>query len=258
VASETETVTQESSAENTSQPQPKRPGLSHRRGWLRDILEIVVLIVVIYTLVNLSTARAIVEGPSMQPNFYTGQLVIINRFAYYFSQPQRGDVIVLNNPSESCADVIKSRSLIEIPFLSNNPSNGRCEDLIKRVIGLPGETINIKDGRVYANGILLDEPYIDKFCMGTTCDGAWTVNPDQYFVLGDNRSNSYDGHSFGPISRHLIVGQAWIRYWPLADAGIIAHPKYSTTGERYVPPTEPATVEAPTPQALPPSMPQQP
>src|SRR5262245_15495331 len=95
--------------ENSVPEQPKKhasPGLKPHRGWWRDVLEIVALIVIIYTLVNLSTARAIVEGPSMQPNFYTGQLVIVNRFAYYFSQPQRGDVVVINNPTEACKDVV--------------------------------------------------------------------------------------------------------------------------------------------------------
>src|SRR5262245_44838680 len=120
---------------------PIRPALSPRRGLWRDLLEIVALIVIIYTLVNLSTARAIVEGPSMQPNFYTGQLVIVNRFAYYFSEPMRGDVVVLNNPTDACKDVVKSRAVIELPFLSqNNPASSQCEDLIKRVVGLPGET----------------------------------------------------------------------------------------------------------------------
>src|SRR3954462_2536283 len=104
-------------------PKSARPGLNPRRGWLRDVLEIVALIVIIYTLVNLSTARAIVEGPSMQPNFYTGQLVIVNRFAYYFSQPQRGDVVVLNNPTEPCKDIVKNRTVIEVPFLSSNSSS---------------------------------------------------------------------------------------------------------------------------------------
>ncbi len=215
--------------ENSVPEKPKRnarPGLSPRRGWWRDVLEIVALIVIIYTLVNLSTARAIVEGPSMQPNFYTGQLVIVNRFAYYFSQPQRGDVVVLNNPTDACKEAIKNRTTIEVPFLStSSTSNSQCEDLIKRVIGLPGETVEIEDGRVFVNDTMLEEPYIQSFC-NVGCDGKWTLGPDQYFVLGDNRRNSYDSHSFGPINRHLIVGQAWIRYWPLSDAGMIPHPAY--------------------------------
>jgi signal peptidase I len=230
-----------------SAPQPMKPHypkLSSRRGWWRDVMEIVALIVIIYTLVNLSTARAIVEGPSMQPNFYTGQLVIINRFAYYFNPPQRGDVVVLNNPTEACKDVVKTRGLIELPFLSQNTSNGQCEDLIKRVVGLPGETIEIKNGRVYANGTELEEPYITTFCT-VGCDGTWTLTEDQYFVLGDNRRNSYDSHSFGPIDRRLIVGQAWIRYWPLPDVGIIQHPAYGPVSPTYAAPTATATAPHP-------------
>ncbi|MCC7450357.1 MAG: signal peptidase I [Anaerolineae bacterium] len=218
---------------------PSRPGLSPRRGWLRDILEIMALVVIIYTLVNLSTARAIVEGPSMQPNFYTGQLVIVNRFAYYFSDPARGDVVVLNNPSDSCKDAIKNRSTIEVPLISHNNTSGACEDLIKRVVGLPGETVQIKEGRVYINDTLIDEPYIPTFCT-VGCDGKWTLEPDQYFVLGDNRRNSYDSHSFGPINRHLIVGQAWIRYWPLPDAGVIPHPAYGPIANTHAATPSPA------------------
>src|ERR1041385_2058254 len=80
----------------------ERPKLRSGRTLRRDVIETVVLIVLVYTLVNLSTVRAIVYGPSMQPNFYTGQLVIVNRFAYYFSGPTRGDVVVLHNPLSQC------------------------------------------------------------------------------------------------------------------------------------------------------------
>ncbi|MEP7288485.1 MAG: signal peptidase I [Chloroflexota bacterium] len=189
-----------------------RPQLVSHRRLRRDIVETILLVIVIYTLVNLTTARAIVEGPSMQPNFYTGQLVIINRFAYYFAQPQRGDVVVLHNPRQDC----------QAPERIEEPG---CEDLIKRLIGQPGETVEIKQGRVYINSSLIEEPYIREFCR-TGCDGAWTLKADEYLVLGDNRNNSYDGHSFGPISRHLLVGQAWIRYWPPQDANVIPHPVY--------------------------------
>jgi len=180
---------------------PDHPGLSRQHSLWRDVIEIVLLIVTIYTLVNLATARAVVEGQSMQPNFYTGQLVIVNRFAYYFLEPQRGDVIVLHDPKD--------------------PS----QDFIKRVVGLPNETVQIQGGRVYINGVELDEPYIAEFCRAG-CDGTWTLKSDEYFVLGDNRSNSFDSHSFGPIARSLIVGQAWIRYWPPQDVGMIQHPGY--------------------------------
>jgi signal peptidase I len=178
-----------------------QPGIKPHRSLIRDVVEILLLIVTIYTLVNLATARAVVEGQSMEPNFHTGQFVIVNRFAYYFATPQRGDVIVLHAPRD--------------------PS----QDYIKRVMGLPGETIKIKEGRVYANGIELEEPYIAHFCTAN-CDGEWTLKSNEYFVLGDNRSNSYDGHSFGPIPSKLIVGQAWVRYWPIQDIAVIQHPRY--------------------------------
>jgi signal peptidase I len=185
----------------TLQPERNRPRVSSRHALRRELLEIALLVVTIYTFVNLSTVRAIVEGPSMQPNFYTGQLIIVSRFIYYFASPARGDVIVLHDPED--------------------PS----EDFIKRVIGLPGELVQLKQGRVYINGALLDEPYITEFC--DTCpDDSWKLDDQHYFILGDNRNHSLDSHRFGPIDRRLIVGQAWIRYWPLSDFAIIPHPAY--------------------------------
>lgn len=209
----------------------ERPRLSSHNALWRDAMEILVLIVTIYTLVNLATARAIVEGDSMQPNFQPKQLIIVNRFVYYFGEPHRGDVIVLHNPK--------------------NPN----EDFIKRLIGLPGETVVIKEGRVYINDRLLDEPYIPKFCTAG-CDGTWTIEPDNYFVLGDNRSNSYDSHMFGTINRDLIVGQAWIRYWPPQNMGMIPHPGYLNLTGQYTAPsqTEPPTA---TPEPTKPDHPSQ-
>jgi signal peptidase I len=215
-----------------------------RRGWWRDIFEMVVLVVVIYTMVNLMTARAIVEGPSMQPNFYTGQLIIVNLFTYYFTTPQRGDVIVLHNPSVSCKDVIAQNAGTAV-LLPNNSVNSGCDDLIKRVIGLPNETIQIKTGRVSINGVQLDEPYIAHFCE-SGCDGTWRTGPQQYFILGDNRNNSLDSHAFGPINRGLIVGRAWIRYWPLPDLGFIPRPTYATIPTEALPEATAAATEAAT------------
>jgi signal peptidase I len=195
-----------------------RPRLASRHTLLRDAVEMLLLIATIYTLVNLATARAIVEGASMQPNFYTNQLVIVNRFAYYFGQPVRGDVVVLHNPQ--------------------NPA----EDFIKRVVGLPGELVEIREGRVFVNGTQLDEAYIQRFCA-SGCDGTWILDDEQYFVLGDNRGNSHDSHSFGPIDRKLIVGRAWIRYWPLSDVAVIPGQSYAPISQTR-PPTRTPTATA--------------
>lgn len=208
-----------------------RPQLAARRRLIKDILEVIFLVLTIYTGVNLATARAIVEGNSMQPNFATGQLVIVNRFAYFFSKPERGDVVVLHNPAQRCADVVKNRSLISLPFINQDTSAG-CEDLIKRIVGLPGETVQIIAGKVVVNGTTIDEPYVatENFCPNS-CDRGFQLGADEYLVLGDNRRNSYDGHSFGPINGELIVGQAWVRYWPLDQARMIAHPSYGPVSQ---------------------------
>jgi len=191
-----------------SPPRPKR--LRAGRPVWREVFDFALLVVGVYTLVNLVTARAVVEGASMQPNFYTGQLIIVNRLVYLFGDPVRGDVIVLHDPED--------------------PS----QDFIKRVVGLPGEEIVIREGRVYVNGTLLNEPYIPTFCT-SGCDGTWELDADHYFVLGDNRPNSHDSHAFGPLDRRLIVGRAWVRYWPLSDFGLIPDPNYGPINSTHQP-----------------------
>jgi signal peptidase I len=171
---------------------------------LRDVADTLFAVIMLYCIINLATARYVVEGASMEPNFHSDQFVVVNRLPYLLGSPARGDVIVFHNPE--------------------NPS----QDFIKRVIGLPGETIKIVDGRVYVNERLLEEPYIAERCHSQRCDGNWTVGPDQYFVLGDNRSHSRDGHNFGPLDRNLIIGMAWVRYWPPKDWGIITHQDFDS------------------------------
>jgi signal peptidase I len=183
-----------------------RPNLGFRVSVLRDVLEVLMVIVSIYTTVNLASARAIVEGGSMLPNFDTGQLIIVNRIAYFYSKPERGDVIVLHNPRNA------------------------AEDYIKRVIGLPGETVQISGGYVYVDGKQLYEPYLDmeNFCY--TCEGTWLLGADEYFVLGDNRRNSTDSHIFGAVKQDVIIGKAWLRYWPTNSLGLIPHEDYTRQG----------------------------
>ncbi len=185
-----------------------RPRLYLRRAFPRELVETLLLVISIYCLVNLATARYVVEGASMEPNFRNDQLIVVNRAAYLFGAPARGDVIVFHDPED--------------------PSH----DFIKRVIGLPGETVQIQDGSVFVNGVKLGEPYIAQLCQDRRCDGVWTTDAEHYFVLGDNRSHSHDSHSFGPLDRSLIIGQAWVRYWPPSDWGIIPHYDYGLLGYR--------------------------
>lgn len=183
-----------------------RPVL-HRRGFSREIIETIVLIGAIYALVNLASVRFIVEGPSMQPTFHTGQVLVVSRVNYLLGDPHRGDIVVFNPPNQSSPD--------DPPY-------------IKRVIGLPGDTVEIRNTKVYINGVELDEPYINEPCDSSHCqDNTWTLGPDQYFMMGDNRNHSSDSRGFQtPVTRERIIGEALVRYWPPSDWGIVNRINY--------------------------------
>jgi signal peptidase I len=170
---------------------------------LREILETVVLAAVIWLLINFTTARYVVEGSSMEPNLVTGQFLIVSRLAYRFGEPQRGDVIVFDFPG--------------------NPS----DDYVKRIIGLPGDEIQIDQGNVYVNGELLEEPYIADNSL-TSRRGTWVVPEDNYFVMGDNRPSSSDSRTWGTLNADFIVGKAWLCYWPPQELGVIPHYEFDT------------------------------
>lgn len=163
------------------------------------------LIGAIYALVNLATVRFIVEGPSMQPTFFTGQVLMISRLNYMITAPQRGEIVVFN------------------------PPNARPDDspYIKRLIGMPGDTVEIRDTQVYVNGQALNETYINEPCQPNKCpDRSWTLGPNEYFLMGDNRNRSEDSRAFGAVTRDRLIGEALIRYWPPRDWGIIHHTRF--------------------------------
>ena len=146
-----------------------------------------------------------IPSGSMEPQLHINDRVLVNKLSYRLHDVHRGDIIVFERPM--C-------------------SGGRAEvkDLIKRVIAVPGETVEGRDGRVYVNGVPLDEPYLP---MGVvTADFAQEkVPPDSYWVMGDNRGNSRDSRVLcgGPtfISDHLIVGRAFVRIYPVGDVGLL-------------------------------------
>ncbi|RME85818.1 MAG: signal peptidase I [Caldilineae bacterium] len=163
---------------------------------LREMVETVLPAVLIALLIHLFLAQATrVEGYSMEPTLYGHQRLVIEKISYHLHPPHRGDIVVLRVP-------------------------GYGQDmLIKRVIGLPGETIEIKDGVVFINGQILPEPYLDGSARGNY--PSTLIPPDYYFVMGDNRNNSNDSRSFGPVPRDAIVGRAWLRYWPPYELGLV-------------------------------------
>lgn len=149
------------------------------------------MLAAVFALVNLASGRFVVEGESMRPNFITGEFLVVSRVHYLFGQPQRGDIVVFHSPD----------------------NNG--EDYLKRVIGLPGETVEIRQQQVYINDLPLHETYILETCLPGDCfDQRWTLGATEYFVMGDNRNNSDDSRRLGPIDQHYLVGEALFRYWP--------------------------------------------
>lgn len=165
--------------------------------FLVDVLETLVLATVMFLAINAVTARVRVDGYSMTPTLQNGEFILINRLAYRFGEPQRGDIIVFNYP--------------------RNPE----QQFIKRVIGLPGDEVRIQGGKVYINGQPLAEPYI---AAPPQYHGVWRVPDDSLFVLGDNRNQSSDSHSWGMLPREYVIGKAVLIYWPLTQVRWLEHP----------------------------------
>ena len=165
---------------------------------LRDALETLVLSVFLFLLINAVSARVRVDGFSMRPTLDNGQFVLVSRLTYLFGEYERGDIIVFNSP------VVEN------------------EDLIKRVIGLPGDIVNIENGHVYVNKTMLDEPYI---AASPAYTGTYEVPEGELFVLGDNRNDSSDSHAWGSVSEEMVIGKAILVYWPFTDATLITHDK---------------------------------
>lgn len=177
-----------------SDPQPSM-------GWmmLRELIETVVLSLVIFLLIRQVVQNYRIESHSMQPNYYEGEFILVNKLAYRLGSPERGDVLVFHNP------------------------NNLEEDYIKRIIGLPGDTVEIYGGQVYINGYPLIEDYPHYEIPPNQIWGPELIEPDHLFVMGDNRPQSQDSRVFGQLSEDLIVGKAWLRVWPFDRFGILQH-----------------------------------
>jgi signal peptidase I len=192
------------------------PSAPHRFAWLRrairEILETTVLSLLMYLVLSTLIGRFEIQQVSMEPNLHEGQRVIVSRLESLLSpwlartayaadrehvvllQPRRGQVIVFNDP------------------------DGGALPLIKRVIAVPSDTLEMAGGAVWVDGRQLDEPYVHG--LSTSCShdcGPLTLGPGLYFVMGDNRPNSRDSRSFGPIAGDQIIGHVIVRYWPLSS-----------------------------------------
>lgn len=170
-----------------------------------DILEVIVLAIGIFLIVYLLILRPHkIKGQSMHPTFPDAEYLLTEKVSYYRNDPQRGDVIVFKPPISE-------------------------DEFIKRVIGLPGETVSIFGGKVFINDKLLKEDYIKVDTSGGAflSDGEkYLVPAGNYFVMGDNRPHSSDSRAWGPITKKVITGKAWLVYYPFDSAGFVEAPNY--------------------------------
>ena len=202
------------------------------RSVVRELLETAIFILLVFLIVRGVVQNFKIEGQSMEPNLHSSQYILVNKLVYFhfdlnaplrllpgnsnlpqrmvypFTQPQRGDVVVFEYPKDL------------------------SKDYIKRVIALPGETIEIRDGVVYVNSIPLDESYLPgatTSCrMEDECSrGPITVRPGSVFVMGDNRANSSDSREWNELPLDRIIGKAWVSYWPQDYWGVINAPTYA-------------------------------
>jgi signal peptidase I len=146
-----------------------------------------------------------VEGSSMQPSLSNGQYIIVNKVVYKLRSPHRGEIVVFDPPQDSS------------PY-------------IKRVIGLPGEIVEARGGKIYIDGSALSEPYLEGIKVNYF--PQYKVPDGYYFVMGDNRGNSQDSRSFGAVPADSIIGKAWVSLWPLSEIGQIESYSYDLEANR--------------------------
>ena len=198
----------------TTQPeaqfQPEPIADQQPANWKRfilDILETLILAVVLYFGINAVSARVRVDGISMTPTLQNGEYILVNKLAYKTGQPTRGDIVVFIFPV--------------------NPQ----EDLIKRVIGLPGESVSVHNGVVKVNGVPLTEPYI---AAPPAYDDDQVVPEGELYVLGDNRNDSRDSHQWGLLPVENVIGKAVLIYWPPKEWQVINHNGQVMAGQQLL------------------------
>ncbi|MEX2426273.1 MAG: signal peptidase I [Thermomicrobiaceae bacterium] len=214
-----------------SQQEPGEADESKRdhRATAWEIIETILLALLIFLMVRGVVLNFRVDGNSMEPTLSHSEMLIINRRAYtsfdlngfldalpgvdresedrryVFNPPTRGDIVVFRPPGAS------------------------SDPYIKRIIGLPGETVEIRNGSVYIDGTELQETYVSSATSwrGGGDQASVTVPENEYFMMGDNRENSSDSRSFGTVPKVNIIGKSWIAYWPPGEIGVFHQPTYA-------------------------------
>jgi signal peptidase I len=193
-------------ASHVEQPAPVAPAPDKgaaSRAILREIVETIALFALVFTVARVAIGNYSILGQSMEPNYHQEERLLVDKVTPHFLGLNRGDIVIVHSPMQDI-------------------------ELIKRLIGKPGDTIELRDNRVWVNGEPLNEPYLPPDAnSGPTRDTSqWTLGPDEYFILGDNRSFSQDSRVFGPVKMENIIGRALLLYWPFSDLKVVQHFNY--------------------------------
>ena len=189
----------------------------------REIIEAVVLATVVFMLLQVTVRNFKVDGSSMDPTLEDGQYLLVNRLVYLRVELDRLAKIVPfwkagEGLSRHAIHAPKRGEVIVFEFPDSNPNNSR-KDFVKRVVGLPGETVRMFDGKVFVNEEVLDEPYLSQKDHSNVSEV--TLGEGEYYVLGDNRAHSNDSRSWGAVPEANIRGKVWMVYWPAPGIQII-------------------------------------
>lgn len=182
---------------NPEQPLEKPPQFRTLWSYISEIAQVLIMALVLYFIIDSAVGRVRVQKISMEPTLVEGEILLVNKLAYRFGDVGYGEILTFHYPND--------------PEL----------DYVKRVIGLPGDSIEIANGQVWVNGRELYEPYIS---AAPEYEGVWEVPEDNYFVLGDNRNPSADSHIWGYVPHENLIGKAFAVYWPINQIKAIKTP----------------------------------
>ena len=189
------------------------------QSFFRDFLETLLAAIVLFVVIQALLQNFQVVGPSMEPTVLGGELVLVNKAAYIQTNNNMVRALpMVNEEDNGSIHLFKAPERGDIIVFHNEATD---EYLIKRLIGLPQDTIAIKDGYTSINGEVIEEPYVENRSRDTM--HPIKLNADQYFVMGDNRPFSRDSRATGPIKRSTIIGKSWLRFWPPSEFKLFNH-----------------------------------
>jgi signal peptidase I len=193
----------------------------------KELLQALVIGAVVFLSVQVGIKNAMVEGSSMEPTLMDSERMLVNKLVYLRVDMQRFSSLIpfWQVEEQEYRYLFHSPGQGDVVILRYEKANPD-KDLVKRVVAVPGQAIEVRHGVVYVDGDPLDEPYVPAKAASRDSMAPLTLGPDQYFVMGDNRAASYDSRSWGPLPAESIIGKAWVIYWPFSKMNVLETPEH--------------------------------